>query len=103
MPSCLSHFFVVCPPAQKLSVLRALVKRELGSFKVQGSGGLNTDTRALVFAHATKPLEQIAEYLHAALGETDDQADGVEGDVASSAPLAECLREELGLSRRVSG
>ncbi|CAN0150779.1 unnamed protein product, partial [Scytosiphon promiscuus] len=30
MPPGLSHFYVVCPPEQKLAVLRALVRRELG-------------------------------------------------------------------------
>ncbi|CAN0472843.1 unnamed protein product, partial [Laminaria digitata] len=28
MPPCLTHFYVVCPPEQKLPVLRALIKRE---------------------------------------------------------------------------
>lgn len=129
MPPCLSHFYVVCPADQKLPVLRALVRRELGSRRTaatlaaagQGSpppsnsssgGGLNADTRALVFAHATKPLEAIAGSLHVALGGKSGQGqgeldsggkDGEAADAAPSPPLAECLREELGLNKRVRG
>ncbi|CAM9271294.1 unnamed protein product [Ectocarpus sp. 8 AP-2014] len=158
MPPCLSHYYVVCPPEQKLAVLRALVKRELGvsaseaaataatgapaaaavaagatavattagegdgpSDGQAGGGGvtntaLQADTRGLVFALATKPLEGIAASLDKALGgrgsggggggesggreqQQQQQAKG-RGEQPPQPPLAEFLREELGLNAR---
>lgn len=124
MPPCLSHFYVVCPPEQKLAVLRALVRRELGvsaaatavgpeamSNRVGGAAEAVADTRGLVFALATKPLEGIATSLDKALG--GGSGEGTEGGggrqqtkkgrggQGAPAPLAEFLREELGLNARV--
>ncbi|CAN0541305.1 unnamed protein product, partial [Ectocarpus sp. 12 AP-2014] len=42
MPPCLSHYYVVCPPEQKLAVLRALVKRELGVSASEAAAKLTT-------------------------------------------------------------
>ncbi|CBN75240.1 DEAD box helicase [Ectocarpus siliculosus] len=99
MPPCLSHYYVVCPPEKKLAVLR-------------------TDTRGLVFALATKPLEGIAASLDKALGgrgsggggggerggreqqqQQQQQAKGWD-EQPPQPPLAEFLRQELGLNAR---
>lgn len=99
MPPCLSHFYVVCPPEQKLPVLRALIKRELGSSaRGGGSSGAEVDNRGLVFALPSKPLEEIAPSLDAALGGSGQQE---AAKYRSEPPLAEYLREELGLNARV--
>lgn len=90
MPSSLSHFYVVCPPEQKLAILRALVKREVE---------FANDSRALVFASPNKPLSDIANYLNSAVGRSD--ATTTDGDTLPQ--RAECLRDELGLNERVSG
>lgn len=158
MPPGLSHFYVVCPPEQKLAVLRALVRRELGVSSSSSSsaslpsplgapattsaatsasgagagagaqgnqplssrvgvsssdgGGGKADNRGLVFALATKPLEAIAGSLDKALGggrggvgvdatgKLEQQAKG-KGGTPAPPPLAEFLREELGLNARV--
>lgn len=109
MPPCLSHFYVVCPPEQKLPVLRALIKRELGSTasggdrkadpKADPKAGSKADTRGLVFALPTKSLEDIASSLDKALG--GGVRRGEEEDGPEPAPMAEFLREELGLNARV--
>lgn len=97
MPSCLSHFYVVCPPEQKLPVLRALIKREFGSLRGVQASGTEADTRGLVFALPAKPLEEIASSLDRALG-----GNGHENGRDRTEPLlAEFLREELGLNARV--
>lgn len=102
MPPELSHYYVVCPQEQKLVVLRALVRRELGSGTQEGSPGSGrSETRALVFASGSRPLEDIAGSLDAALGGTSRQ-DRECGREPAGPPVAECLREELGLNRRVS-
>lgn len=92
MPSSLSHYYVVCPPEQKIPVLRALLKRELGL-----KGNASANGRGLVFASSAKPLEKIAPTLERALGEGRENG---EGD-GYRPPLAECLREEMGLNTRV--
>lgn len=120
MPPCLSHFYVVCPTEQKLGVLRALARRELGPSASSSSSngvelkagassnsgaGSKGENRALVFAHATQPLENIAGSLDVALGGRSTQGADNEragGEAMPSPPLAECLREELGLNKRVS-
>lgn len=110
MPPCLTHFYVVCPPEQKLPVLRALIKRELGSAagaKSSGdvkagtkSGRTNKrETRGLVFALPTKSLEDIAASLDKALG--GGLRGGGEESGSEAPPMAEFLREELGLNARV--
>eukprot|EP00904_Undaria_pinnatifida_P008569 jgi/Undpi1/4842/HiC_scaffold_19.g08195.m1 len=110
MPPCLTHFYVVCPPEQKLPVLRALIKRELGSAagaKSSGdvkagtkSGRTNKrETRGLVFALPTKSLEDIAASLDKALG--GGLRGGDEESGSEAPPMAEFLREELGLNARV--
>lgn len=177
MPPCLSHFYVVCPPQQKLAVLRALVLHELGASAATasgappgagaaagaatstvtagpaaagerqggdqssghggGSGGIGdaaaasgtgggaaaggsgvgdgakavADTRGLVFALPTKPLESIATSLDKALGgrgvtgdwrKQQGQRNSGDGPAPPAPPpLAEFLREELGLNARV--
>lgn len=100
MPPCLSHFYVVCPPEQKLPVLRALIKRELGAAAGTGPSGVETDTRGLVFALPTKPLENIASSMDKALGGSGGEK--VKGG-PEVVPLANFIREELGLNARVRG
>lgn len=92
MPSSLSHYYVVCPPEQKLPVLRALLKHELG---LKANEKFND--RGLVFASSAKPLEEIGPTLERALGRGGDNG----GGGGYHPPLAECLREELGLNTRV--
>lgn len=107
MPPGLSHYYVVCPQEQKLPVLRALVKRELGVEGLAASGGLTSgnsraDARALVFGIGTRALEQIAASLDVALGGEGQDLEDISGEESTRPPLAECLREELSLNRRVS-
>jgi superfamily II DNA/RNA helicase len=102
MPPSLTHHYLVCPAAKKLAALRSLVKRELGS---------SPSARALIFAQADRPLEEIAAVLSTdltasaespAAAQTSSSSDSSSSSSKrSSAPqLAEVLREELGLSKR---
>ncbi|KAG5185435.1 DEAD box helicase [Tribonema minus] len=118
MPPGLTHHYVTCAPAKKLAALRALVRRELGG---DGGGGAAAAPRALVFAQANRPLDQMAAALDADLRKARGGGDGSDGSsaaaaardggaaaaagggndaAAAAAPLADVLREDLGLARR---
>jgi superfamily II DNA/RNA helicase len=107
MPPSLTHHYLVCPAAKKLAALRSLVKRELGS---------SPSARALVFAQADRPLEEMAAVLSTDLAasadspvaahtsssstSTSDSSSSSSSKRSSAPQLAEVLREELGLSKR---
>ncbi|CAM9779146.1 unnamed protein product, partial [Choristocarpus tenellus] len=99
MPSSLSHYYVICPKEKKLAILRSLVKRELMAGGDQSALG---EGRALVFALPSRPLSQVAKALDKVLRKDGLSGQGV-GDsmLADDAPVAEVLREELGLNQRV--
>ena len=88
MPPTLTHHYLMCPAAKKLAALRSLIRKELSS---------DPASRALVFAQADRPLEQIAAVL------AEDLQAMQQGDASpdhQGSALAEVLRAELNLNKR---